>query len=158
MKEQTSTPNPVEVWYRVTYSKHYYPPTREMKVQRTDLKDEQTVKNNMNRLIRQGAYASIILTLCIAACIFVAGLAFYEKTVTIKDILCVIGFIGVSYLCRIDSIKQKKVCIDFWASKMDEEQLKKNTGTGRIYITLLFVVFLTITITAFYHLMFKGTH
>ena len=153
-KEISAASHPLEAAHRLHFKDHYYPPVKVMTVQRTDLKDEKAVKNNMNRLIRQGAYASIILTLSIAGCIFIATYAAYMQRVTLKDILCFVGFIAVSYLCRIDSIKQKKVCISFWASEIGEDELMKKTGVGRIYITLLFLVFLGIAGAAFYDMKF----
>lgn len=146
--------HPLEAVHRMHFKDHYYPPIKVMKMHRTDLKDERAVKNNMNRLIRQGAYASIILTLCIAGCIFITTYAAYMKRVTIKDIVCLIGFIGISYLCRIDSIKQKKVCLDFWDSKIGEDELMKKTNIGRIYISMLFLIFVAIGIAAFYDMKF----
>ncbi|MBL7718597.1 MAG: hypothetical protein JNL72_07165 [Flavipsychrobacter sp.] len=150
--------NPVEVWYRVTYSNHYYPPIRELRVQRDDIQDEKRVKQNMSRMIRQGAYASIILSLCIAGCIFIAGLAAYAQKVTIKDIACFVAFIGISYLCRVDSIKQKKASLDFWNYTLDEAGLQKKTDSGRIMITLLFLAFVAVAVAAFYHVFIPSGH
>jgi hypothetical protein len=157
MKEvkPTMAPSAAEAWYRRTYTDHYYPPIRELKVQRDDLKDQKTVRSNMTRLIRQGAYASIILSLGIAACIFVASLAAYIKKVTIKDIGCFIGFIAICYLCRMFTIHQKNIPSDFWGSKMDEEQLSKKTASGRIMIFLLFIGFTGLVVLAFYGAKFK---
>ncbi len=147
--------HPLEAVHRMHFKDHYYPPIKVMKMQRDDLKDEKAVKNNMNRLIRQGAYASIILSLSIAGCIFIASYAAYMRRVTMKDIICLVGLIGISYLCRIDSIKQKKVCIDFWDSKIGEDELMKKTNIGRIYISILFLVFTGIAIAAFYDMKFQ---
>lgn len=146
--------HPLEAVHRMHFKDHYYPPLKVMTMQRTDLKNEKAVKSNMNRLIRQGAYASIILTLCIAGCIFIGTYAAYMKRVTIKDAACFAAFLGISYLCRIDSIKQKKVCLDFWASQIGEDELMKKTNTGRIYITILFLIFLGIAGAAFYDMKF----
>ena len=155
MKDKTqSAPHPVEVWYRVHYSKHYYPPIKQLKMARTDLKDEVLVRKNMNRIIRQVAYSGIILSLCAAACLFVIAFAGYRMKVEIKDIACFLAFIGLAYLCRMQSKKQVKVRSDFWDSKIDEEQLFKLTAAGRLFVILFFLAFTGVAIIAFYNVKF----
>ena len=155
MEKPAQTPShPVEVWYRVTYSQHYYPPIREMQIQRTDIKNEPVVRKNMNRLIKQGAYAGLTLFLGIAACITVATFAIFTVHSSLMDAFCFIGFVGISYLCRVHSIRQKKVREDFWDNKLSEEQLQKKTTGGRITIALLFLTFLALSVGSFYDLKF----
>ena len=157
MKENTQTQtqsHPVEVWYRVTYSQHYYPPIREMKIQRTDIKNEPVVRTNMNRLIKQGAYSGITLALGIAACITVVAFAAYNREASINNMLCFVGFVAISYFCRVLSIKQKKVREVFWDNRLSEEHLQSKTTWGRIMITVLFLSFVGLSMVAFYDIKF----
>jgi hypothetical protein len=131
-----------------------------MKMQREDIKDERRVKSDMTKLIRQGAYAGITLSLSIAACLFIVGLAAYNTankigTNFIKDGACLVAFIGLAYLCRTLSIRQKKVRNDFWNLNLTEEELHKRTAYGRMMVLLLFFAFVAIGLVAFYHVEFR---
>jgi hypothetical protein len=154
-KDTRASVHPLEGVHRMHFKDHYYPPIKFMKMQREDIKDERRVRNDMTKLIRQGAYAGITLSLCIAACLFVAGLAAYTKHVTIKDGACIVAFVGLAYLCRTLSIKQKKVRNDFWDISMSEEELHKKTAFGRNMVSLLFLAFVAIGLVAFYHVEFR---
>lgn len=152
--------HPLEAVHRMHFKDHYYPPIKVMKMQRDDIKDERRVKSDMTKLIRQGAYAGITLSLCIAACLFVVGLAAYNAMNQIpvpflKDGVCLVAFLGLSYLCRTLSIKQKKVRNDFWNLNMTEEELHKRTAFGRSMVSLLFLAFVAIGLAAFYTVEFR---
>ena len=152
--------HPLEAVHRMHFKDHYYPPIKFMKMQREDIKDEKRVKSDMTKLIRQGAYAGITLSLSIAACLFIVGLAAYNYanklgTNIIKDSICLAAFIGLAYLCRTLSIRQKKVRNDFWNLSLGEDELHKRTAFGRNMVSLLFLAFVAIGLIAFYHVEFR---
>lgn len=78
-KNMRAAVHPLEAVHRMHFKDHYYPPIKFMRMQREDIKDERRVRGDMTKLIRQGAYAGITLSLAIAACLFIIGLAAYNS-------------------------------------------------------------------------------
>lgn len=159
-KNMRAAVHPLEAVHRMHFKDHYYPPIKFMKMQREDIQNERRVRSDMTKLIRQGAYAGITLSLSIAACLFVVGLAAYNVMNKVpvqwaKDGICLIAFVGLAYLCRTLSIKQKKVRNDFWNLQMTEEELHKRTAYGRMMVSVLFLAFVVIGLAAFYTVQFR---